>query len=82
MTWPIGTHKSLSAERPCKGWCQEAQSPVMRSGPPFTPSISLRILIDSEGKRVLQQRWTRIVDNVIEEEWRSVPIVTGRSSDR
>jgi hypothetical protein len=48
----------------------------MMSG--YTVTVELRILV-RDGKRVLQQRWTRCIplgdDYHIEEEWRDVPVV-------
>lgn len=45
------------------------------SGPtPWSPSVTLRILI-RDGKRHLQQRWTRMNGTKIEEKWVDVPVV-------
>ena len=63
-------------------WMGEAPIKVERKGPPLSPwtvTVGLRIL-NKDGKRKLQQRWTRLVSfensQKIEEKWVDVPIVS------
>lgn len=44
----------------------------------WSPTVGVRILITKDGKRKLQQRWTRLIyfkdgTNRIEERWEDVP---------
>lgn len=47
----------------------------------WTPTITLRILVE-EGKRALQQRWTRMEGGKIEEKWENVPVVEACKTER